>query len=334
MKILQILSMYHSDGEKILKENAEVIKIDHCEPEYLISKLSDVDGIVLRAPARITREVLDVVDSVKVISGAGTGLDNIDVEYATKKGIPVFHAPKVNTNATAEHAVGLIFSLMKKIPVFHTETMAGNFRIRDSTLPSELKNKKLALIGWGDIAKRVGEICSLGLGMNVISYVRSFSKEKKDVALSSGVTLSDDLNSIFAECDIISVHLPLTKETKGLINRKYFSLMKPEAYIINTGRGAVINEEDLFRCLKEKQIAGAGLDVFANEPLDRDHPFVGLDNVILTPHIGGIAKEPAQKASVIVAQNVINFLNGYGIPGIGVANPEVVNTRPGNSHEK
>lgn len=322
MKILQILSMYHPDGESILQENAEVIRTDIIDPKHIISLLPGVDGIVLRAPGRITAEILDAATSVRVISGAGVGLDNIDVSYATTKKIAVLHAPKVNTVSTAEHAVGLMFALAKKIVPFHKEMEKGNFSSRDSMFPNELKGKKLGIIGWGAIAQEVAKICTYGLGMKVISYVRSLDKDKEQKANELGVELTTKLEDIFIHSDIVTVHIPLTTDTTGMIDMKLLSLMKKGAYIINTARGAVINESDLVQALSEKMIAGAGLDVFAQEPPIQDHPLFSLNNVILTPHIGGITEESARLSASIVAYNTIHTLQGK-TPN-HIANPEVL----------
>jgi D-3-phosphoglycerate dehydrogenase len=325
MRILQILPMYHPEGEKILRKNAEVIQIDTYEPDEVIANLGGVDGVILRSPAFIDKKILDHASSVKVISGAGVGLDNIDVEYASEKGIAVLHAPKVNTNATAEHAVGLIFSLLKNLIPFHREVARGNFQSRNEYFPFELKEKQLGLVGWGGIARRVAEICKHGLQMNVMAYVRSSSEEKVEAAKRIGVELTTNLDEIFKTSDIVSVHIPLTNHTDKLINKHHFSLMKQTSYFVNTARGGVVNENDLYTHLAGNRIAGAGLDVFSKEPPAQDHPFFSLDNVVLTPHIGGITEEAARQSSLIVAENVIKFLNGE--TPLHIANPEVLSDK-------
>lgn len=321
MKVLQILPMYHSEGEKVLRESAEVIQTNNYEPEHIKRLLTDVDGIVLRAPAYINADILDAATNVKVISGAGIGLDNIDVAYATKKGIPILYAPKVNVDSTAEHALALLFSLTKKLTSFHREMVQGNFQHRDVLFPSELKGKRVGLIGFGSIAQKVAKVCSKGLEMNVMSYVRSIDEEKERIANDLEVTLSLDIQEVMKTSDIISVHLPLTNHTRQLIGFELLSLMKPTAYLINTARGGVVDEAALIKVLEGKAIAGAGLDVFAHEPPPRDHSFYQLDNVLLTPHIGGVTEESAEKMSTIVAQNLIAALNGEKPPFLG--NPEV-----------
>jgi D-3-phosphoglycerate dehydrogenase len=322
VRILQILPMYHPEGERVLRNHAEVVQINSYERDEVIAQLDQVEGIVLRAPAFIDKRILDHASSVKVITGAGVGLDNIDVEYATEKGIAVLHAPKVNTNATAEHAVGLMFSLLKNIVPFHREVSNGNFQSRNDYFPFEFKEKQLGLIGWGGIARRVAEICKYGLQMNVKAYVRSRSKEKEEAAKNMGVKLTTNLDEIFKTSDIVSVHIPLTNDTEKLINKHHLSLMKPTSYFINTARGGVVDEDDLYTHLSENTIAGAGLDVFAKEPPAENHPFFSLPNLVLTPHIGGITGEAARKSSAIVAENVVEFLKGE--TPIHIANPEVL----------
>lgn len=322
MKILQILSMYHPDGERVLLDNADVIRTDSIDPKHIISLLPGIDGIVLRAPAKITAEIIDAASSVKVISGAGVGLDNIDVTYATKKEIAVLHAPKVNTVSTAEHAVGLMFALSKQIIPFHKEMEKGNFSYRDQLFPYELRGKHLGIIGWGAIAQEVAKICTFGLGMKVVSYVRSIDKVKEQKAKELGVELTMKIEDIFVHSDIVSIHIPLTSDNSGFIDMKLLSLMKKRAYLINTARGAVVNETDLFQALSENMIAGAGLDVFAQEPPNQKHPLFALDNVVLSPHIGGITEESARESATIVAQNTIHMLQGKTPKHI--ANPEVL----------
>jgi D-3-phosphoglycerate dehydrogenase / 2-oxoglutarate reductase len=324
-KIMQILSMYHPDAEKWLAENAEVIRVDNNQTESIISALRhhpNVEGIILRAPARITRDIIDAAPSVRVISGAGVGVDNIDVDYATEKGIAVLHAPKVNAESTAEHAVALLFALSKKIVFFDQEMRKMNFQIRSHVFTHELRGKVLGLVGWGEIARHVAKVCSLGLGMKVVSYVRSYSEDKIEAAAKIGVTLTTDLAEVFRSADVISIHIPLTDSTRGLIDKQLLNLMKPGAYFINTARGAVVNEEDLYQILKEKRIAGAALDVFTHEPPTPDIPFHELENVVLTPHVGGITEEASRLSAGMVARNILDFLDGKTPKPI--VNPQVL----------
>ncbi|MFA1821486.1 hydroxyacid dehydrogenase [Virgibacillus oceani] len=316
--IVQILSMYHKDGEDVLQKNAKVTKFNEFDEQEIIAFLNNnkVDGIILRAPAKITPAILDACGNVKAISGAGVGLDNIDVNYATQKGIRILHAPKINTVATAEHAVSLILSVMKNIVKFNMEMEKGNYSYRDGKYTSELKGKTLGLVGFGSISQEVAKIMKNGFGMKVMAYVRRIPEERQETADTLGVDLTTDMGEVFKESDVISLHIPLNEKTDGSVNKTYFDMMKPEAVLINTARGGVINEEDLVEALKNKQIHAAGVDVFRKEPAPADHPFLGMEEITKTPHIGGISLEAARQTSVTIAANLIKAIEGEKISTI------------------
>lgn len=304
--------MYHPDGEEKLRDLADVKQFNEFDEQEIIDYLKNkqVDGIILRAPAKITSEILDSCQSVSAISGAGIGLDNIDVEYATSKGIKVLHAPKMNSTATAEHAVALLLSVMKDITVFNNEMQKGNFSFRDGRYTTELEGKTLGLIGFGSIAQKVAKIVKNGFGMNVCAYVRTISADRQELADSLGVEVTTSMEEAFAISDAVSLHIPLTEQTKGFIDAKFFHLMKPSAVLINTSRGGVINESDLVAALKNKKLSRAAVDVFAVEPPGRNHPFFGISEITMTPHIGGISIEAAKKTSVVIAENLVKAING------------------------
>lgn len=304
--------MYHPDGEKKLRELAEVKQFHEFDEQEIIKYLQQhaVDGIILRAPAKITPEILNHCENVIAISGAGIGLDNIDVEYATTKGIKVLHAPKMNSTATAEHAVALLLSAMKDISMFHTEMQKGNFSFRDGRYTTELKGKTIGLIGFGSIAQKVAKIVKNGFEMNVVAYVRTISDARQELADSLGVEVTTSMEDVFRRSDAISLHIPLTEETKELIDNKFFKVMKPSAVLINTSRGGVIQEADLVEALKNKTMLRAAVDVFGVEPPAGDHPFFGIDEITMTPHIGGISIEAAKKTSVVIAENLIKAIHG------------------------
>ncbi len=316
--IVQILPMYHQDGEKILNEQATVTKFDEFNEQEIIHFLQNnqVDGIILRAPARITPAIIDACSNVKAISGAGVGLDNIDVDYATQKGIKILHAPKINTTATAEHAVSLILAVMKNIVKFHAEMEKGNYSYRDGKYTSELKGKLLGLVGFGSISQEVAKIMKNGFNMNVLAYVRRIPRERRQIAESIGVELTEDMDEVFQKCDVISLHIPLNEKTDGIINKKYFDMMKEDAVLINTARGGVVNEEDLVDALNNKQFKAAGVDVFRKEPAPPDHPFLKVEEITKTPHIGGISLEAARNTSITIASNLVKAIEGEKLPTI------------------
>lgn len=309
--VVQILPMYHCDGEVLLNELADVKKFEYFDEEEIINYLraTKVDGIILRAPARITSNILDHCQSVRAISGAGVGLDNINVEYATEKGIRVLHAPKLNSHATAEHTVALLLSVMKNVNQFDLETRKGNFDYRDGKYTFELRNKKVGLVGFGEIAQKVAHILVNGFDMKAMAYVRNITDSHKK-AVNGQVELTTSLERVFIECDVVSLHIPLNKETYQLIDFSLLSKMKKNAVLINAARGAIINESDLVQVIENNQIHGAGIDVFAQEPPASDHPFFSLKQVTITPHIGGISLEAARQTSTLIANNLIRAING------------------------
>jgi D-3-phosphoglycerate dehydrogenase / 2-oxoglutarate reductase len=318
--------MYHVNGEKVLRDGADVIQTNRYDIDHLCEWVKDVDGIVLRAPARITKKVIDANPNIKVIAGAGVGLDNIDVKYATNKGILVIHAPSVNNVSTAEHAIMLMMALGKNIFSFHNEMKGGNYSSRNSIASIELKGKKVGLIGFGKIAQEVAKRLTLAFEMDVTAWVREYSPEKHGIAKDLGVNIKTKLEEVFSQSDFVSIHIPLNEHTRNIIDRKLLLLMKPSAYLINTARGAVINQNHLHEVLEKGSIAGAGLDVFDPEPPAKNLPLLSLDNVIVTPHVGGTTVECNYLMSTTVAENVLKVLQGMKADNIG--NPEVLQLTP------
>lgn len=321
-KILQILSMYHLAGEEILREGAEVVQTEKVDTASLCELAKDVDGIVLRAPARVTKEIIDAAPKLKVISGAGVGLDNIDVKYATSRGIMVLHAPSVNGVSTAEHAVMLMMALGKSLIPFHQEMSQGNYNSRISLKSYQLKGKRAGIVGFGSIAKEVAKRVKLGFEMDVTVWVRQYDERKHSFAKELGLTVTTDLDELFRTSDFITLHIPFTPQTKGIIQKSHFQLMKSTAYIINTARGAIINHDDLYRALENEWIAGAALDVFDPEPPPGDWPLLSHPNVVVTPHIAGTTVESNYIMATTVAKNIVNVLRGEKPEYIG--NPEVL----------
>ncbi|MGG0716786.1 hydroxyacid dehydrogenase [Robertmurraya massiliosenegalensis] len=307
--ILQVLPMYHHKGEQYLQEYAHVIQTDDYRVEHLCKLVKKVDAIVLRAPAQITKEVIDANPHLKVISGAGVGLDNIDVNYATLKGIPVVHAPSVNKVSTAEHAVMFILALSKSVISFNKEMKKGNYHSRNLVTSMELRGKSVGLVGFGGISQEVAKRL-IPFGLRVKAWVRIYNEEKQRIANDLQVELTTNIEEVFSESDFVSLHIPLNDETRGLVNKSLLSLMKPSSYLVNTARGAVVNQEHLYELLKEGKIAGAALDVFDPEPPPKDLSLLKLPNIIVTPHVGGTTVECNQISAIAIAKNVINILNG------------------------
>lgn len=310
--IVQILPMYHPDGERKLTELATVQRFEEFDEPAIIEYVKNhrVDGIILRAPARITRELLEHCNTVSAISGAGIGLDNIDVDYATEKGIKVLHAPKMNSTATAEHAAALLLAAMKDIAAFDTEMKRGNFSSRNGNFTRELAGKTLGLIGFGSIAQKLAVMASAGFGMNVLAYVRSISGERQALADVLGVELTMSMEEVFGRSDAVSLHIPLTEATSGIIGKELLSRMKPDAVLVNTSRGGIIKENELTDALNLGTLRHAAVDVYAAEPPAANHPYFSAANMTMTPHIGGISLEAARETSVTIAENLVKAIRG------------------------
>ncbi|WP_054950149.1 NAD(P)-dependent oxidoreductase [Numidum massiliense] len=321
-KILQILPMYHQAGEAILQAGADVVRTDNLEAEHLQQMVRQVDGVVLRAPARLTREIIAANPRLKVISGAGVGLDNIDVATASAYRIPVLHAPSVNAVSTAEQALALMLALARQIKPFQAKMALGDFAARNVILTHELRGKTIGLVGFGQIARELAKRCRRGLDMEVVAYVRRIDQDKERAAAAFDVRLTTDLTVLLQEADVVSLHIPLTDETRHFFGREHFSLMKTTAYLINTARGAVLHTDDLIEALNNGTIAGAGLDVFDPEPPPPDLPLLTMPNVVVTPHIGGITEEANYITATTVARNVLRTLRGEKPEYI--ANPHVL----------
>ncbi len=302
--------MYNRIGEEILEKAAQVTRTNNYSPENLKKMLSEekFDAIVLRAPAQMTREIIAVADSVKAISGAGTGLDNIDVEAATEKGIAVLNCPAVNAVSVAEHALTLMLTVSKKILRCDQVVRSDQFGARDELRPIELSNKVLGLVGIGAIGSKLAKMVQGGLNMSVVAFDPYVDPA---VADSLDIKLYSDLETMLPLCDVLSLHVPLIPGTKNIIGEKEIGLLKPTAIIINTARGGILDEDALTQALVEKRIAGAGLDVFYAEPnIDCSSKLFKLENTVFSPHLGGITEESTYRMAEAVATNILAYLEG------------------------
>ncbi|MEW6398492.1 MAG: phosphoglycerate dehydrogenase, partial [Bacillota bacterium] len=296
------------EGVKVLREEAEV---DVCGPlreEQLTERIGEYDGILVRSSTRITGRAIAAAPRLRVIGRAGVGVDNIDLEAATRAGIVVVNAPGGNTVAVAEHTIGLILSLARRIPQAHLHARSGKWE-RSRFLGTEVRGKTLGLLGLGRIGSEVARR-ALALGMKVMAYDPAVSPERMEAV---GVIPAEPA-VIFPAADFISVHVPLTRETQGLIGEEAISRMKSGVHIINCSRGGVVDEEALARALRGGEVAGAALDVLASEPPPPDHPLLGLDNVVITPHLGASTAEAQASVAVETARAVLAVLRGELVP--------------------
>ncbi|SFM46489.1 hydroxyacid dehydrogenase [Thermodesulforhabdus norvegica] len=295
----------HEAGVNLLKEKCNVKFPESLEEDDLVREVADVDAVVIRARGAITRRVIEAAPRLKVIGRHGVGLDNIDLEAAREKGIRVVYTPLANAQSVAEHFVGLALVLAKKINHAFEALKQGHWNARYEIRTTELQGKTLGVVGFGNIGQCTARICHFGFEMPVLY----FDVEPKEDAEKLMNARRVSLEELFSQSDIISINLPLLPETRHLIDRKFFTMMKPTAFVINMARGPVWKEEDLIEVLKERRIAGAAADVFEQEPLPADHPLLKLDNFVGTPHMAAHTEEGMYRMSM-VAEDVIAVLEG------------------------
>ena len=268
--------------------------------------IGEYDALVVRSATKVTQEIIDAGTKLKIIGRAGVGLDNVDLKAATAKGIIVMNTPGGNTISTAEHTMSLILSLSRSIPQADQSMKKNEWRRKDF-MGVELYNKIIGIIGLGRIGMEVAKRC-LAFGMRVKAYDPFLSREVADQA---GVEMVK-LEEIYRTADYITVHVPLTEETTGMISDKQMEMMKPGVRLINCARGGIIDEGALARAIESKKIAGAALDVYTAEP-PRDLKLVHFNNVVLTPHLGASTEEAQVNVAIEIAQQISDALLGKGI---------------------
>lgn len=307
MKIL-VSDPLSTEGVKLLKDAGfdvdEKIGLEH---EALKKIIKNYDALIIRSSTKAKRDLIEAAEKLKVIGRAGVGLDNVDLNAATEKGIIVMNTPAGNTISTAELTMSMILALSRNIPQAHMSLTKGEWK-RSKFLGTELYSKTLGVVGLGRIGKEVTKR-AISFGMKVIAYDPFLSVEK---AKELGIELVK-LDKIFKTSDYITVHTPLTDETKNLISHDQFKMMKKGVRIINCARGGIIDEKALVDALSEGKVAGAALDVFEQEPLPVDSGLRKFENVILTPHIGASTEEAQLNVAIEIAESVRDVLSGKSI---------------------
>ncbi len=303
VKIL-VTDPLHEEAIKILEEIGDVEIATGLSKEELLEKIRDVDVLVVRSGTKVTRDVIEKAEKLKVIGRAGVGVDNIDVDAATEKGIIVVNAPDASSISVAELTMGLMLAAARNIPQATASLKRGEWD-RKRFKGIELYGKTLGVIGLGRIGQQVVKRAK-AFGMNIIGYDPYIPKE---VAERLGVELVDDINELCRRSDVITLHVPLTPKTKHIIGKEQIALMKKNAIIVNCARGGLIDEKALYEALKNKKIRAAALDVFEEEP-PKNNPLLTLDNVIGTPHQGASTEEAQKAAGTIVAEQIKKVLRG------------------------
>lgn len=292
-------------GKKYLAEKGYKYKIGtDLSPESLARDVANCDAILTRSNAMIKEDVIRAGKKLQVIAKYGVGLDNIDIKTATKRKIYVTNTPEANANVVAEHVMAFMLALSKNLLPMDKELRKGNFSFRSKRLSADLENKTLGIIGLGRIGRLVAKKAHYGFDMKILGYDPFMTSEIPEIEKV------DKLDQIFLESDFISLHLPLTDTTRGVIGSAELAKMKSSAYFINAARGGVVKEDELAAALQEGKIAGAGIDVFEQEPPDTNNPLFELDNVIVTPHSAALSKEGSERMSLHAAMQVDQVLSG------------------------
>jgi len=296
MRVL-VADKIHEDGVKLLREFAEVDVSTGLKPAELITKIGGCDILVVRSATKVTKEVIDAGKQLKIIARAGVGLDNIDVGAAKARGIEVINAPEAPTVAVAELVLGMMLSWVRRLPQADSSMKAGRWE-KAQLMGGELRGKTLGVVGTGRIGRAVGYKAKAFL-MNLLAHDPTQSVEFTERSGAKYV----DLEALLRESDFVTLHVPLTPQTRHMIGKRELGLMKASAVLINTSRGGVIDEAALIEALQQGKIAGACLDVYEKEP-PVDSPLLKLPNVVLTPHLGASTVEAQRDAALIVARKI------------------------------
>lgn len=300
-----LLRDVHESGKKLFEEHdCEIVVAKGTALEDYLQDLRVCDALLVRNEP-VTAKMMDEAGNLKVIAKHGVGYDNIDVEYATKKGIQVVYAPMGNMNSVADMAMLHILGCARRLRHTQNEFYSGNYDVRFQMADThQLFGKVLGVIGCGKIARGVAKRAKYGFGMRVIGY----DPYIKPGMLDCGIEVLEERDEIFKQADFVSIHLPSTSDTIHSIGMREFELMKKTACIINTARGNILCEEELIQALDQKIIAGAGLDVFETEPVEAGHPLLKMDQVLVTPHCSGLTDEASEEISRTAAMGILEVL--------------------------
>jgi len=284
--------------------------------DELCEIIGDYDGLIIRSATQVTPRVIEKANRLRVVGRAGIGVDNVDIAAASRRGIVVMNTPTGNSVTTAEHALALLASLARKIPQAVTSMRSGKWE-KSKFQGREIAFKTLGIVGLGNIGRIVADRAQ-GLKMKVIGVDPVMSSDR---AAELGIELVE-LDQLFQRADFLTIHAPLTPETKNMIDDRAFKKMKSSALLVNAARGGIVDEEALARAISAGEIAGAALDVFTKEPIDPDDPLLGLDNVLCTPHLGASTSEAQERVAVEIAEQVIGYLqvgivkNAVNVPAL------------------
>ena len=273
--------------------------------EDIITDIRDCDALIVRT-ARITRQIFDAAPKLKILARHGAGYDGVDLAAAREHGVLVCTAGGANAISVAELTIFYMLYCSRNFKKVQNLYLQDYRQAKMGVPKTELEGKTLGLVGLGNIGKLVAQKAALGFDMTVLAY----DPFAKGAGLPDYIRMVEDRDEIFKRSDYVSLHVPATTETVHSVSDREFGLMKPTAYLINAARGSIVDEAALYRALQEEKIAGAGLDVLEQEPIDPSNPLVAMDNVLTAPHIGGATKEASSRSSVACAQAIDDFFSG------------------------
>ena len=300
--MILVTEFMDEDAVNLLREKYEVYYDSSLaeDSNSLVNLINKMKALIVRNKTLVTRELIENAPNLTCVGRLGVGLDNIDLNACEEQNITVYPALGANSHSVAEYVICASMLLLRKAYFKKNEMIAGNWPRQESS-GSEVYGKTLGLIGFGDIAQKTRDL-ALGLGMKTVAYDPYLDKDSNVWKETKNL----DLDNLLSISDIISLHIPLSKETKNLIDEKKLRLIKNSSVIINTSRGGIIDENSLAKLLKENKIGGAALDVFNEEPVNKEYAkkFEGIDNLILTPHIGGVTKESNERVSKMIAKKI------------------------------
>lgn len=307
MKVL-VSERLSGAGLERMREHVEVDERLGMTPDELRDAIGEYDALIVRSATQVDASVLELGLNLKVVGRAGIGLDNVDVETATKMGILVVNAPQSNILSAAEHTMGLLLAQARNIPQAHAALTAGSWE-REKWAGVELHGKTLGIVGLGKVGTLVAQRAS-AFGMRLVAYDPYVSPAR---ASQMGVVMLEDVAEVCRRSDFLTIHLPRTAETMGIVGAKELAAAQPGIRIVNTARGGLIDEDALVAALKDGRVAGAAIDVFETEPVT-DHPLFGVPGVVVTPHLGASTQEAQDKAGLAIAEQVLLALRGEFVP--------------------
>ncbi|MBF1327779.1 MAG: phosphoglycerate dehydrogenase, partial [Megasphaera micronuciformis] len=309
MKIL-VSDDVSEKGVELLRQNGYTVDVEtNLDEDQLAERIGEYDGLITRSMTHVTAKVIEKAKKLKIVGRAGVGIDSIDLKAATARGIIVVNAPTSNTIAATEHTCAMILAVTRHIPQAHDSLMSGEWN-REKFTGIQLKDKTMGIIGVGRIGSRIAKRMQ-AMEMRTIGY-DPYIPEERGKQLNCELV---DLDTLLRESDYITLHTPLTKETRGMIGAEEIAKMKDGVRVINVSRGAVLDINALAEALKSGKVAGAAVDVFPEEPLTSDiNPFKGMDNVVITPHLGASTVEAQEGVSLDVARSIMAGLKGEPVP--------------------